>query len=72
MLAGACYRRDALHEIEHALRWASLLFDDGRDDPRGFWFTETFVAQKRGPIFVGSGYDMVARRHDPLDEGHRA
>src|SRR5713101_2371299 len=64
----ASERRDALHEIEDALRFRTLLAQHGLDDLRRLRFGETALAQKALAVLVATGDDPLPRRLDPGDE----
>jgi hypothetical protein len=67
----ASERRDALHEIEDALRFRIFLAQDGLDDLRRLQFGETALAQKALAVLVATGDDPLPRRIDPVDEWGR-
>src|SRR5262249_10896335 len=50
----------------------ALLLEDRLDDPRSLRLAETPIPQEIGTLVVGSRDEVIARRHDPLDEWHRA
>ena len=53
-------RRDALHEVEDALRLAAFLGQYGLDDLRRLGFREAALAQELGAIVVIAGDDPLA------------
>ena len=65
----ASERRDALHEIENALRFRIFLAQHGLDDLRRLRFGETVLAQKALAVLVATGDDPLPRRLDPPMNG---
>jgi hypothetical protein len=64
----ASERRDALHEIEDALRFRIFLAQHGLDDLRRLRFGETALAQKALAVLVATGDDPLPRHLDAGDE----
>src|SRR4029450_13703232 len=64
-------RRDALYEVEDALRLAAFLSEYRFDDLGRLRLAEPTFAQEFGPVVVGARNDALARGLDAVDERHR-
>ena len=69
MLFVSGHSRDALDEVEDACRRTAFLSEHGLDDLRRLALREAALAQELGPVLVGAGDDLRARRLDAVDEG---
>jgi len=65
---GAGERCDALHEVEHRLRWPALLVEYSGDDLLGLGLGEAAFAQEALAVVVLAGDDRFPRGADAGDE----